>query len=193
MRKQPAKILGKADLCRLLRVVDDTRQPTRNRTIILLSFHAGLRACEISGLTWSMVLSPSGKLVHSMELGMGITKGGKPRSIPLSTELSASLRHLHREEECPKCGPVIRSERGGAMTPRSVVNWFRQTYDDLDMQGCSSHSGRRTFITTAARLLPKINGSLRDVQELAGHRSLSTTERYIQGDRMIQRKLINLI
>ncbi|AML50413.1 tyrosine-type recombinase/integrase [Falsihalocynthiibacter arcticus] len=193
MRKQPAKILGKAELCRLLKAVEDTRQPTRNRTIILLSFHAGLRACEISGLTWPMVLSPSGKLVESMELGMGITKGGKTRSIPTSIALRASLRCLHREDARPKSGPVICSERGGPMTPRSVVNWFRQIYDDLDMPGCSSHSGRRTFITTAARLLPKINGSLRDIQELAGHRSLSTTERYIQGDRMIQRQLVNLI
>ena len=60
------------------------------------------------------------------------------------------------------------------------------------MDGCS-HSGRRTFITRSARLLPKIGDSLRDVQELAGHRSLTTTERYIQGDRDAQRKLVRLV
>jgi integrase/recombinase XerD len=79
------------------------------------------------------------------------------------------------------------------MTPRSIVNWFATTYQELELVGCSSHSGRRTFITRAARLVAKTGGSLRDVQELAGHRSLTTTERYIEGDRAAQRRLIRLI
>jgi integrase len=193
MYKQPAKVLAEAELCRLVVAADHTRYPFRNRVLVLLSFHAGLRACEISGLTWPMVLSPSGKLTGSLALCLGITKGGKPRTIPTSATLADALRRLHKNEGKPSAGPVVRSERGGNMTARSVVNWFRDTYDDLGMAGCSSHSGRRTFITRAARLLPKINGSLRDVQELAGHRALSTTERYIQGDRAIQRKIVNLI
>lgn len=193
MRKLPARVLGEAELRRLLDALPETRHPIRNRCMVLLSFHAGLRACEISGLTWPMILSPSGQITGSLALGQGITKGGKPRTIPVSPLLLATLRRQHRAEGRPTQGPVIRSERGGAMTPRSVVNWFRQTYDDLGLAGCSSHSGRRTFITRAARLLPKINGSLRDVQELAGHSTLTTTERYIQGDRAIQRKLVNLI
>jgi integrase/recombinase XerC len=79
------------------------------------------------------------------------------------------------------------------MTPRSIVNWFHRVYDSLGLDGCSSHSGRRTFITRSARAISKIGGSLRDVQELAGHRALSCTERYIAGDRDAQRKLIRLI
>lgn len=42
-------------------------------------------------------------------------------------------------------GAVIRSERRGNLTAGSVVNWFRQTYRQLELVGCSSHSGRRTF------------------------------------------------
>ncbi len=79
------------------------------------------------------------------------------------------------------------------MRPRSVVNWFRATYAELGFAGCSSHSGRRTFITRTARLLARTGGSLRDVQELAGHRSLTTTECYNQGDRDAQRKLVRLV
>ncbi len=79
------------------------------------------------------------------------------------------------------------------MTPRGIVNWFAATYAELGLIGCSSHSGRRTFITRAARLVSKTGGSLRDVQELAGHSNLTTTERYIEGDRAAQRKLIRLI
>jgi len=89
---------------------------------------------------------------------------------------------------------VVQSERGGgAMSARSIVNWFARVYDEVGLAGCSSHSGRRTFITRTARLLAKTGGSLRDVQELAGHRALTTTERYIEGDRDAQRRLIRLI
>jgi integrase/recombinase XerD len=79
------------------------------------------------------------------------------------------------------------------MTPRSIVNWFAAVYAELGLVGCSSHSGRRTFITRAARLVSQTGGSLRDVQELAGHSALTTTERYIEGDRAAQRKLIRLL
>jgi integrase/recombinase XerD len=79
------------------------------------------------------------------------------------------------------------------MKPRSIVNWFHNAYAQLGLNGCSSHSGRRTFITQSARIISNVGGSLRDVQELAGHRALTTTERYIQGNRDAQRSLIGLI
>jgi integrase/recombinase XerD len=79
------------------------------------------------------------------------------------------------------------------MTPVSIVCWFASAYRAIGLQGCSSHSGRRTFITRAARLVHKAGGSLRDVQLLAGHRSIQTTQRYIDGDTDAQRKLVSLI
>jgi len=79
------------------------------------------------------------------------------------------------------------------MRPLSIVMWFGRAYRALGMTGCSSHSGRRTFITRAARLVHKAGGSLRDVQLLAGHRSIQTTQRYIDGDSDAQRKLVSLI
>lgn len=79
------------------------------------------------------------------------------------------------------------------MTAGSIVNWFAEAYAKCGLDGCSSHSGRRTFITTAARVITKTGGSLRDIQELAGHRAITTTERYIEGDRAAQRRLISLL
>jgi integrase/recombinase XerD len=90
-------------------------------------------------------------------------------------------------------GPVVRSQRGGHMTPGSIVNWFKAKYNLVGLQGCSSHSGRRTFITRSARLIAKAGGCLKDVQELAGHRSITTTEGYIEGDREAQRRLIRML
>jgi integrase/recombinase XerD len=57
----------------------------------------------------------------------------------------------------------------------------------------SSHSGRRSFITRAARKISEVGGSLRDIQQLAGHASLGTTSRYIEADHDAQRKVVALI
>lgn len=91
-------------------------------------------------------------------------------------------------------GAVIRSERGGArgLRPSSGVNWFYRLYRYIGLNGCSSHSGRRTFITNAVRLVFKAGGSLRDVQQLAGHRSIDQTQAYIDGSARAKRRLIEL-
>jgi integrase/recombinase XerD len=70
---------------------------------------------------------------------------------------------------------------------------FAQWYSDLGLIGCSSHSGRRTFITNVAKKISTVGGSLRDVQRMAGHSSLQTTQRYIEGDDDASRKVVDLI
>lgn len=188
-----AKVLTAAELRRLLAYARRSGMPTRNQMIVLLSFKAGLRACEIAGLDWSSVLRADGRLAPTVRVSGAVAKNGKARAIPLHSDLRAPFGALHKSAGRPKTGPVIRSGRGGFMRPRSIVNWFAAAYTELGMDGCSSHSGRRTFITQAARLMTKVGGSLRDVQELAGHSALTTTERYIECDREAQRKLIRLL
>ncbi len=76
------------------------------------------------------------------------------------------------------------------MRANSIVNWFQTLYRRARVRGCSSHSGRRTFITQAARQAHKAGASLRDVQLLAGHQSIETTQGYIDGDTDAQRRLV---
>ena len=190
---QPAKVLAPADVRRLYAAAQRGRYAARNALIIALSTRAGLRACEIAGLTWSMTLSANGRVAPLLNVAGTIAKNGRGRHIPVHPELRALLESVHRQHGRPLTGPVIRSQRGGHMTPQSIVNWFVKIYASLGMDGCSSHSGRRTFITRAARMVSKAGGSLRDVQELAGHRALTTTERYIEGDRDAQRRLVRML
>jgi integrase len=191
MAGKQAKILSEDDLQDLLFYASSTRNPIRNRVIALLSAKAGLRAGEIANLTWDMVLEPSGAISTVVELRDRAAKKRGGRLIPLHAELRDALsgwRSITRGT-----GPVVLSERGNAMTPLSIVIWFARAYRALGLEGCSSHSGRRTFITRAARLVHKAGGSLRDVQLLAGHQSIQTTQRYIDGDSDVQRKLVSLI
>lgn len=190
---QPARVLETADVRRLLRHARAYRYPIRSEVMILLSYKAGLRACEIAGLDWTMVLTPGGQLGQLIRVAGAIAKNGSARQIPINPELRTALACLHRQMGWPRAGPVLPSERGACLRPRSVVSWFARLYDAVGLTGCSSHSGRRTFVTRSARLLARTGGSLRDVQELAGHRSLTTTERYIEGDRDAQRKLVRLV
>ncbi len=164
--------------------IDDT-------VLVLLSIKAGLRAAEIANLTWAMVLTPAAEIGPTIELHDRAAKKLGGRLIPIHPELRQALSELRSQTEAT--GPVVRSERGGPMAPVSIVNWFAKAYRSIGLQGCSSHSGRRTFITRAARLVHNAGASLRDVQLLAGHRSIQTTQRYIDGDTDAQRKLVALI
>jgi integrase len=168
-----------------------TRHPIRNRLIVLLAAKAGLRAGEIANLTWDMVVDGSGQVSGLIELRDAVAKKGSGRLIPVHRDLREAL--LAWRELTNGVGPVIRSERSKAMSPSSIVIWFTRAFRNIGLKGCSSHSGRRTFITRAARLVHKAGGSLRDVQLLAGHRSIQTTQRYIDGDSDAQRKLVSMI
>jgi integrase/recombinase XerD len=166
--------------------------PDRDIVLVLLSAKAGLRACEMARLTWPMVIDGHGQIAKILEVHDRIAKKRGGRRIPVHPVLRAALRRLQRCTEDME-GPVIVSKRGGTMRPTSLVNWFAVMFSALGYAGCSSHSGRRTFITAAARQLARTGGSLRDVQLLAGHRSIETTQRYIDGDTKIQRRLVALI
>jgi integrase/recombinase XerD len=191
MRGKPAKVLGAGDVRRMLAAAGRRRHAERDRVIVMLSVKAGLRACEISALTWEMLLKPDGTIGRLIELPPGAAKKGSGRIIPVHPDLKRALERLGRN--VAKSGPMVKSERGGAMTAKSIVNWFHGLYRELGLRGCSSHSGRRTFITRSARLIHKTGGSLRDIQELAGHRSIKTTQGYIEGDAVAQRRLIRLL
>lgn len=186
-----AKTLSSDHLNDLLLFADTTRDPLRNRVIVLLSVKAGLRAGEIANLTWDMVVDGGGQLGSLIELHNKAAKKGSGRSIPIHPDLAAALarwRTIARTSDY-----VISSQRGGPMTPLSIVVWFNRAFKTIGLKGCSSHSGRRTFVTRTARLAHRAGGSLRDVQLLAGHRSIQTTQRYIDGDTDAQRKLVAMI
>jgi integrase/recombinase XerD len=193
-----AKILSKKQIDQLLWYVGTNRNAMRNRIIVLLSVRAGLRAKEIAGLKWSMITDADGEISDSIHLTDEASKGKSGRIIPLNMKLRHELEDW-REHEAKRHGfnvatsYVISTERAGKTSAQAIVNMFSVWYVETGLVGCSSHSGRRTFITNAARQITTVGGSLRDVQMLAGHSSLAVTQRYIEGDSEARRKIVDLV
>ena len=138
MAGKQAKILSLSDVSDLLVFASCTRHPLRNRVIVLLAAKAGLRAGEIAKLTWDVVLDPTGEIGSVIELRDAAAKNGSGRLIPMHPDLHRAL--IAYRNLSPGDGPVIRSERGGAMTPLSIV--------------VCSIAHFTTSVSTAARPIP---------------------------------------
>lgn len=190
-----AKALSQNQVKALLHHVGTLSNGARNRVIVLLSVKAGLRAKEIASLRWSMVVAADGTIGDAIHLTNEASKGKSGRIIPMNRELKDALRELQQASQINEQASnyVIRTIRSEQMSAQAVVNLFRWWFGSLGFLGCSSHSGRRTFITNAARKISMIGGSLVDVQVLAGHSSLLTTQRYIESDSEVRTKIVNLI
>ena len=190
-----AKTLTKPQMDAVLAYLTSTRHPARNRVIFLLSVKAGLRAKEIASLTWGMVTDAEGALTDAISLTDIASKGRGGRFIPISKDLGVALVALKAEaDKMTRPSPfVITSERASSTSSYAIVNKFAAWYRALGFSGASSHSGRRTAITNWARKISTVGGSLRDVQMLAGHSALSTTQRYIEGAEEARRRVVELV
>jgi integrase/recombinase XerD len=187
-----AKTLSRGQIDAMLAYLSTTRYPERNRLIFLLSAKAGLRAKEIAKLTWRMTNDSQGDIARAIALQDSASKGRSGRHIPLNDEVRDAL--VAYRLTVPHAGPhVICTERSLESSAQTIVNLFQKWYGHLGFVGCSSHSGRRTFITNAARKISTVGGSLRDVQQLAGHSNLRTTQRYIDENSDAQVRVVGLI
>lgn len=194
--RRHARDVSRKDVQRFIRWVSgEGRHRERNRVIACLSFFAGLRATEIAHAKWRMLLDAEGRVAQTLRLENEAAKKLSGRVIPLKAEVrDALVTYLATLDPPPSREDfVLRSERGGQMRAQSIVNWFREVYASLGIVGASSHSGRRHFVTMAARRISEAGGSLRDVQELAGHRALATTQLYIATNNDAQKRVVDLI
>ena len=148
------------------------------------------RAKEIAGLTWEMVLTPAGEISDYIHLTNSASKGKSGGGIIPMHDSIRSNRETLVDQLAPE-GAVIKSERSKFVASQMIVNLFRGWCFELGLAGCSSHSGKRTFLTTAEQKISLVGGSLRDIQALAGHKSLQTTQRYIEVNTEAQRKVIS--
>ena len=195
-----AKTFSRGQIDAMLAYLSTTRYPKRNWLIFLLSAKAGLRAKEIARLTWRMNNHSRGRSDRRSHSPRHCQQGRSGRFIPPNHEVREALVEYRAELLRSGAGPhkFFRpprhpTERSLETSAQAIVNMFQRWYRHLGFVGCSSHSGRRTFITNAARKISTVGGSLKDVQELAGHSNLRTTQRYIDANPEAQVRVVGLI
>lgn len=199
MPTKRAKIIAPEDRERVFQATKHNKFPERDLVILMLSHFAGLRAQEISGLDWEDVTDGSGTIGVRNEHGhldilipSDIAKRGKYRTVPLHPRLRNALKRLRKKN--PDATRVIHGSHSNKpfMSPNAVAQHLGRAYKDADLVGCASHSGRRTFITSLGRDVNNHGCSLRDVQKLAGHASLTTTEAYLAPSERVSKLVGNL-
>ena len=142
-----------------------------------------------------MCCDAEGNLTDEIVLENSTSKGKSGgRLIPMAKELKVALQeHYDISKKTLPSHRIIQTERECRVSAQVIVNMFQRWFLELGLEGCSSHSPRRTFITNTARKISSVGGSLRDIQFLAGHSSISTTEKYIDGATSARRKVVELV
>jgi integrase/recombinase XerD len=186
-----AKSLSDSEIRRVLAVVSQGRNSERNRIMVLLTFYAGLRVGEVAALKWKNVLNPDGTITNEIRLKPEQTKGKHSRTIMVSDRLRKELSiyadsRVRKEPE----KPVIYSQRSReGFNSNTLSQEFKTLYQKAGLNGATSHSGRRTFITTLANK----GVGVRVLMALAGHRNITTTQLYIDINDEMKRIAVNLI
>ncbi len=178
--KKRAKRISESELKLMLEVAGRGNSPYSDRAVLLLSYDAGLRACEIADLRVDTFLTASGKVGKTLDVMPGTAKYGRGRPLPMTPRLRKALADLHREH--PAAEFVAFSNRRGHLKYRNsqaLRSAYKKIAEDAGLKGVSSHSGRRSFGTEHARLANLAGGSIRDVQAMLGHAFLSSTEAYL--------------
>lgn len=186
-----AKVLSDQEVKRVLAVIAQDRHADRNRMAFMFSMLAGLRACEIASLTFGAVVDGQGKPKSEIYLAHTMTKGRKGRTVMVSERLQKEVaRFIATTGTVDPAKPLIASQKSNKpFSANTLVQLFCRIYAEAGVEGASSHSGRRSFITTLAS---KGVGA-RVLQHLAGHSSLATTQRYIDVNDHQLRAAVNLI
>jgi integrase len=142
--------------------------------VVLLGGEAGLRCGEIMALEWrDMDLGKRQLCIQRSEWKGHVTapKGGRLRYIPLTVRLAAALRdHRHL-----RGARVLCLDNGRSLTQRLVQGLVRRAARRANLQAVGVHVLRHTFCSHLAMR----GAPARAIQELAGHRDLSTTQRYM--------------
>ena len=166
------------------------RYAARDRAIVAVSFMAGLRAKEIAALTIDNVRSEDGKIREEFVLSKEQTKGRKTRRVFLSQKLRQELELYFREVKLRKgCFALFQSQKGKAFSANTMCQLFLNIYSHCGIEGASSHSGRRSLLT---KLASKGVG-VRVLAEIAGHSSITITQRYLDANDEQMRAAVELV
>lgn len=186
-----AAVLSEQDMKRVLKRYGHGGLGPRNRCLMMLSWLSGMRVGEIAALTVGDVLTPDGQVRDEILLKPEQTKGSRGRAVLVNSQLKAEIAAYLRSFKCPPAPEraLIASKSGRHFSANGLCHRFLELYDEVGLDRATSHSGRRTFITTLAHK----GVNVRVLAELAGHRSIAVTQRYIDLNEKVLRAAVELL
>ena len=196
-----AKVLSISDTRKILLYIAAHKHSARNRAMFLITTNCGLRAKEVAALRLCDVLTSEGKIRKEFFLSAEKTKGSKGRTIYLSQKMQEELHNYlssrfklkdllavtYTDTNRALFATQINSDRG--FSPSTMAQHFHSLYKNAKVDGASSHSGRRGFITNLANK----GVSVRLLMELVGHSSMSVTQKYIDVNPKMLRASVELL
>ena len=187
-----AKTLTASEIEQLLNYINTRKYAARNRTMMLLTHWAGLRIGEVACLRWSDVMNLDGTAKDEIRLLPDMTKGRHARTVFVNIKLREELQAYAKQAKCVERGyPFFASQKSvkAGFSANSLAQTFALLYEGAGLEGASSHSGRRTFLTNLANK----GTAIHILKTLAGHRSIQTTATYLYSSPNQLRAAVELV
>ena len=200
-RMSQARVLTERELNKVLGYCDEQPHARRNRAILLCTHLAGMRVGTVASLTIADVLAKDGTIKDEIRLSGTQFKGNRSVTVYIPQRLQAELlKYLQYRFGIKNLTAVAYTDTTQALFPtqKSLVNGFTANtlcqllcsiYKHAGIEGATSHSGRRSFIT---KLADKGVG-VHVLMHLASHRSLNTTQKYISTNPSIMKAAVELV
>jgi integrase/recombinase XerD len=196
-----AKVLTEKEVRKVLLYIASRKHATRNRTMFVLLNATGMRVGELAALRLCDVLSPMGEVVDEIRLSADQTKGSRGRVVVLNQKAQEEIKnYLMTRFKLKDLLAVTMTDTSRALfttqknptrgfSASTLAQHFHYMYRGAGIMGASSHSSRRSFITK----LSEMGVSVRVLMDLAGHRSLAVTQKYIESNPKLMRSAVELL
>ena len=196
-----ARVLTERELRKVMLYCAVHPHSARNKCMLLMTHHAGLRVGEVAALRLADVVAGDGTIRAEVHLSRDQTKGNVGRTVLLPQKLRDELLAYLRARFANKdLIAVCYANAQRALFPtqknplrgfsaNTLCQHFSPLYARAGVEGASSHSGRRFFLSSLADK----GVAMHILMALAGHKNLSTTQRYISLNPNLMRAAVELI
>jgi len=195
-----ARTLNDKELNLLLLYINTRKHALRDRCMVLMTYWSGARIKEVALTKVGDVLALDGTIKNEIRLTAEQTKGKHARTIVLADKLRKEiLIYLQTRFDTKQLialtysdamnKPLFATQKRQGFDSNTACYHFHMLYKNAGLIGASSHSGRRSFLTQlSAKGVP-----IKVLMELASHRSIQTTARYIDVTADMKRAAVALI
>lgn len=188
MAKQ-AKVLNNNEIRRVLDYCATRKHYQRNRALLMMMFNTGMRVSEVASLRIKDVVDVEGNIKDEILLSAKNTKTNEARTVYINQKLRKELQRyvdLIKNDTYDRKFFYSQKRDSDGFTANTLTQHFHYLYKRVGLDGASSHSSRRTFITNLANK----GIGVRVIMGLSGHKALSSVQCYIDCNSELMRNAV---